>query len=138
MRYAPSPTKLTDTTVRLRMMMLAGDCPVATITVAVAASMPPSRKNCQGCRNGSEFCAVCAFCGSVKIAEFVVKASGHLGIFDAGRHAGELRPPRPARRQVGHGQETGKANHDRHRPHDAAGAAVGRLAEDLVAAELGD
>jgi hypothetical protein len=29
-------------------MMLAGDCPVATITVAVAASMPPSRKNCHG------------------------------------------------------------------------------------------
>ncbi len=34
------------------MMMLAGDWPVATITVAVAASMPPSRKNCHGCRNG--------------------------------------------------------------------------------------
>ena len=26
--------------------MLAGDCPVATTTVAVAASIPPSRKNC--------------------------------------------------------------------------------------------
>jgi hypothetical protein len=32
----------------LRMTMFAGDCPVATITVAVAASMPPSKKNCQG------------------------------------------------------------------------------------------
>ena len=44
-----------DTTVKLRMMMLAGACPVATITAAVAASIPPSRKNCQGWRNGSPF-----------------------------------------------------------------------------------
>src|SRR5688572_1408646 len=128
MRYAPRPTKLTDTTVRLRMMMLAGDCPVATITVAVAASIPPSRKNCQGWRNGS--------LSSVKISEFVVKARGHLGIFGAGRDAGKRRTPRPAHRQVGDGQEAGDTDHDRHRPDDATGSAIGRLAEHLVAAEL--
>ena len=49
-RYAPRPTKLAATMVSAEDMMLASDCPVATITTAVAPNMPHKRKNCQAGR----------------------------------------------------------------------------------------
>src|SRR5688572_5165485 len=98
------------------MTMLAGVCPVATMTVAVAASIPPSRKNCQGWRNGSSLgirlwsVPSAPSATLVKISEFVVEARRHLGVFHAGGHSGQRWTARPAPGKVGDGHQAADAD----------------------------
>ena len=61
--------------------MDAGDCPVATMTPAVAASMPASRKNCHGRSPGSSPDVVNAVVfdprdalESIEVAELIVQS----------------------------------------------------------------
>src|SRR6476661_4652082 len=102
------PTVLTAITVRLRTMRLASGWPVATTTAAVAASMPPRRKNCHGRSPASGSAAAdaagagrtAARPASVEISELIVEPRLEFGVL-VDRRRGRRLAARPLARRDG-------------------------------------